>query len=121
LSIPRFAPPALWAAALLIATSVPVPHVGAPSGSDKVVHVLLYAVLAYLVARAYAPPRWSVERVLLVVVGVSLFGFLDEWHQRFIPGRAQDHMDWLADSIGGVLGFLGFLATTTRWRRERST
>ena len=118
MNVPRFAPPTLWAVALLAATSVPVPNVVAPSGSDKVVHVLLYAVLAYLVVRALRPSRPTLERLALVAVGVSLFGFVDEWHQQFIPGRAQDHMDWIADSIGGVLGIL---VATAQWRRERST
>lgn len=118
MSIPRYLPPLVWAAALITATSVPVPDVGAPSGSDKVVHVLLYAVLAFLVVRAMRPSRPSVERLALVALGVSMFGFVDEWHQQFIPGRAQDHMDWIADSIGGVLGIL---VATAQWRRERST
>jgi VanZ family protein len=118
LTIPRYAPPALWAALLLTATSVPVPNVGAPGGSDKVVHVLLYAVLAFLVARALPPTGRTRERLLLVLVGVSLFGYVDEWHQQFIPGRAQDHMDWIADTVGGILGLL---VASTQWRRERST
>ena len=114
----RWLPPALWAAALVTATSIPVPHVGAPDGTDKVVHVLLYAVLAVLVARAVGPRAWRLDRALLIVVGVSLFGFVDEWHQRFIPGRSQDHMDWLADTVGGITGLL--LSAALR-RRERLT
>ena len=114
----RWIPPALWAAALLIATSVPVPQVGAPSGTDKLVHLFLYAVLAALVARAVGPRAWKPDRALLIVAGVSLFGYVDEWHQKFIPGRGQDHMDWVADTVGGVTGLLLFAALR---RRERLT
>ena len=114
----RWLPPALWAVALVTATSIPVPHVAAPDGTDKVVHVLLYGVLAVLVARAAGARVWRIERLLLVAAGISLFGFVDEWHQRFIPGRSQDHMDWLADTAGGITGLL--LSAALR-RRERLT
>ena len=114
----RWLPPALWAAALVTATSVPVPVVAAPDGTDKVVHLLLYGILAALVARAVGPSARRLDRALLIVVGVSLFGYVDEWHQQFIPGRSRDNLDWAADSVGGVTGLL--LSSALR-RREQST
>ena len=71
---------------------------------DKLVHFSIYGVFGYLTASALAN-RWSVARVAaVVIVGMSLFGAVDEWHQHFIPGRSTEIADWLADSIGGALG-----------------
>jgi VanZ family protein len=38
------------------------------------------------------------------MVFCSLYGASDEWHQSFVPGRMVEVADWLADSIGGVIG-----------------
>jgi VanZ family protein len=41
-------------------------------------------------------------------LGATLFcvvmGAADEWHQQYIPGRAAEVADWVADSIGGLVG-----------------
>jgi VanZ family protein len=29
-----------------------------------------------------------------------VYGASDEFHQRFVPGRTADVLDWLADSLG---------------------
>ena len=33
----------------------------------------------------------------------SLYGWSDEWHQSFVPGRYSSISDWLADTIGAAL------------------
>jgi VanZ family protein len=40
------------------------------------------------------------------MLGIALFGALDEWHQQFIPGRSMDLFDWLADFSGATIGTL---------------
>ena len=94
----------MWATMLLAATSWPDPHVPAVAHGDKLVHVALYAVLAWLAARADGlarPPRLG-----WIVAAVCTFAALDEWHQQFIPGRSMSTGDWVADSIGGAAGLL---------------
>lgn len=88
-------------------TSWPTPpDVPAPRGTDKVVHLFLYATLAWLVIDALpASNAWTPRRMrqmLLVVAGTSAFGWVDEWHQQFIPGRSRDTRDWLADTAGAA-------------------
>jgi VanZ family protein len=85
-------------------TSIPNPHLPVPKGSDKWAHFLVYAMLGVLVARAVELKPRRAALMVAVVVGVSLFGAFDEWHQYFIPGRFPDVMDWLADSVGGAVG-----------------
>lgn len=111
----RWLPPALWALAILVATSWPNPNVPQVGRGDLIVHLLLYAGLGLLAARAaLAETRHTARAALLVAVAASAFGALDEWHQRFVPGRSASVDDWAADSLGGALGALAALARRVR-------
>jgi VanZ family protein len=73
-------------------------------GEDKVVHAALYATLGATLmwgrARAASPPPvW-----VLVSLGV-LYGASDEWHQMFVAGRDPSVGDWVADTVGVLLGY----------------
>jgi VanZ family protein len=96
-------------------SSGPLP-VEAPSlpGLDKVVHAVLYALLAFLAARAFATlPALKSPRVLVwAAAGFAiLYGLSDEVHQAFVPGRSADIWDLAADAAGAVVG-----AVVYRWR-----
>ncbi len=109
-----------WASHILIATSVPIPGTftsASPSYADKVVHGALYAVLAWLACRALR--GWSVRAAIGTFAVTSIFGAVDEWHQRFIPGRDPTTEDWIADTLGAGAGILVF--QTARRRRESAT
>jgi VanZ family protein len=99
-----------------VLTSVPgrdVPDVGVPH-IDKVVHFAMYAVLGVLLARALGGKRAmargvarpAVRALAVAVVAVALFAAADEWHQRWVPGRSTDVLDWCADVAGGTLALL---------------
>lgn len=119
MSARRWAPPAVWAALILLLTSIPgadLPRLDVHL-ADKMVHSLMYAVFAWLSVRAMlrtGQPWWI---ALLVLVGVSLFGAVDEWHQQFIPGRSMELLDWIADTLGAAVG--AGAATILPMRRER--
>ena len=73
---------------------------------DKLFHVVVYAVLGFfgmgaLEAASHGYRPWQ---VWLITAIVSLYAMLDEFHQRFIPGRNADTYDVLADIAGGLLG-----------------
>ena len=94
--------------AILTATSIPgvyIPVVGFRF-ADKVVHVVMYGVLGFLVDRAIDPPTGAarVRAAFGTVLCCVALGGLDEWHQQFIPGRAAEIADWMADSAGGLVG-----------------
>jgi VanZ family protein len=98
---------AIVVAALSSYPGLKLPEVG--SGSlDKIVHLLQYAVLAFLVSRGWGPWRtggvtgftpWLPILILLVFAGV------DEYHQHWIPGRVPEWMDWTADILGIAIGY----------------
>ena len=100
----RWAPPALWAAAQLIATSWPNPHVPSVGQGDKLVHALLYGVQAWLLGRAEPTLATSWRRAALTLGALACLAGLDEWHQRWVPGRSADVADAAADDVGAATG-----------------
>ena len=120
----RWGPLLAWATLLLVATSWPNPSVPDVQGGDKAVHATLYAVLAFLAARAVlwpeaARPLPTAATLALLVAAVSAFGWVDEWHQQFIPGRSRSVADWQADTAGAAIGVVA--ATLLRRRDLRLT
>lgn len=102
----RWLPPVAWTAFILVLTSLPgsrIPNVGVPN-VDKLVHFGLYGVLGLLLTRSLIRPGRLGRAMLVAVVTIAVFAAVDEWHQRFIPGRSPDPIDWLADLSGATLG-----------------
>ena len=75
----------------------------APEGSDKLVHLIAFAVLAFPLART---GRYG---LLPVFIGASAFGGAIELIQPNF-NRSADFNDWVADIVGVILGIgLGLL------------
>ncbi len=89
-------------------------------GIDKVAHFLVFGLLGTLVVRTGC-------RAWVAVLLVSLYGFLDEWHQSFTPGRMVEVGDWVADTLGALVAVTlyaqwGFYRRLLEWplfRRQR--
>lgn len=83
-----------------------------PEGSDKELHMLLYAGLGLLFARALAGGWQQVTPrvVIATIVFVALYGASDELHQYFNPPRHVEILDVVADTIGGGLASIGLYA-----------
>ena len=99
-------PPFLYAALIFFLSSVPGRKYPYPFLSvDKLAHVVEYAILGYLVARAFGYGLH--ERKILFVRSVTvcvLYGISDELHQWFVPNRVVSVIDILADIFGSFLG-----------------
>jgi VanZ family protein len=101
-------PPLAYACGLLILSAQPSDRL--PSSElwqlDKLVHALLYAGLGALTGRALVgrTQRVPVGALVVVALGLAGFGLLDEWTQRFTPGRMSSAADWVADSLGACAG-----------------
>ena len=75
----------------------------APEGSDKLVHLVAFAALAFPLART---GRFG---LLPVFIGASAFGGVIELIQPSF-NRSADVNDWVADIVGVILGIvLGLL------------
>lgn len=75
-----------------------------PSPWDKLLHFVVFAVLAAAIGLASGWRGWRLS--LLVIGGALLVGGLDEWHQSYLPGRQPGWEDLAADGVGGVVGAL---------------
>ena len=100
-----------YAGLIFYLSSQPHPEESLPSFvglfSDKVLHVVEYGVLGGLCYRAFqwgATAPWRSWAIPLAVLVTALYGLSDEVHQSFVPFRESSGLDWLADSIGAVLG-----------------
>ena len=76
--------------------SVPLfPH------DDKVIHALVYAMLALFSVRLLEKESWAPAPIGLWAFLFSVFyGIFDEIHQSFVPGRDASALDVMADTLG---------------------
>ena len=98
-------------ALLTVAMLWPI-HQPTPNGSDKVVHLIAFAALAFPLART---GRFG---LIPVFVGASTFGSLIEIIQPSF-GRSADMQDWIADIAGVVLGIV-FALLYRRFRKHHT-
>ncbi|UJR81188.1 VanZ family protein [Sandaracinus amylolyticus] len=94
----------IWALSSIALPELPIDHLPL---RDKGVHMIEYAVLAFLVAHASLrtwPDRTRARVAAVAVLVTCGWGVLDEIHQAFVPGRATDAIDLLADVVGAIVG-----------------
>ncbi|MEP7066072.1 MAG: VanZ family protein [Gemmatimonadota bacterium] len=120
MSSQRWLPPLLWAALIVILTSIPGSRLPIPPfrNFDKVVHLTIYGVLGWLAACAWAEGSRLPAAAIAVIALISCFGALDEWHQQFIPLRSTDLLDWAADTTGATIGVTVAMVASTRRARK---
>jgi len=71
---------------------------------DKLLHVLEFGVLGFLLQRSiYYQYTVKLKSVLMVLILGIGYGGLDEIHQSFTVGREASISDFLADAVGIVL------------------
>ena len=105
-----------WVAILITLTSIPDPvfDLSIVPYSDKVAHFGFYCVAGFLCALwRRESGRDSVGSILFAVFFVALLGAVDEVHQRWIPGRSMEFLDWIADFSGGTAGALVAMAAAS--------
>ena len=78
---------------------------------DKLIHIGVFGLLAYLFMRPVAIRDISVsikkQTFLKIAIAGSIWGLTLEFVQHFwIPGRSMDLMDFVADAIGCMLAYL---------------
>ena len=114
-------PVALYAGTIFFLSAQSHPEEQLPSFllegvSDKVLHAVEYGILSLLCYRAFrwaAGPTVARQAVVLAIVTASVYGLTDELHQLFVPFRESSWQDWLADTVGSVIGAMS-------WRFLRS-
>ncbi len=80
------------------------------SHPDKIAHGILYAVFGWLCLRTLTHGTripFPQAAVFAFIISIA-YGATDEWHQYFVPKRACDFNDWLADVAGSLFAILVF-------------
>ena len=101
----------IWVAIIFIVSSIPRlsgEEFGMPLGADKVAHFIEYAILGFLMYRGERGARWRMgvpAWALVIAVGFAI-AMVDEYHQRYVPGRDSNVFDWATDAAGVAVGTL---------------
>ena len=120
-------PAVLWAMLIFVASSIPgtkLPKL-ALLVNDKIIHATIFFVFGLLMYRALESPAKKLgifewRRLSIAVVIVILYGFADEFHQGFVPGRTLDIKDAAADAVGGIIsGAVVYLAALRKKLKGR--
>jgi VanZ family protein len=109
-----------YALALVVSTHIPAPpEVLVPKISDKWLHLIVYAGLAFLVCLNGSLRRAMGWRQCAAIIGfLAAFAALDEVTQ--IPfNRTCDPWDWVADMIGTLAAMAVFMAAAALYRLRR--
>ena len=75
-----------------------------PGYFDKLVHVLLYMPLAFLIFSAMKRSGFNKYVFLISFLLAGVYGITDEIHQSFVPGRDAALADVAADFVGSIMG-----------------
>lgn len=93
---------------LLAATSLPSSSVPSFSVSDKLQHFLAYGLLSLLLFFSLnSQKKFMLNKTKIIFFTILItisYAAFDELHQMLIPGRFCEFYDWVADSIGSLLG-----------------
>lgn len=101
-------PVGIWMGIIFGLSSQPhlpsVPLLGVIDWGDKIEHVITYGVGGWLIWRALGARMFGWRRVVIAILIAAAYGLSDEIHQRFVPPRAFDMLDWTADALGSAIG-----------------
>lgn len=110
-NIRRWLPLIVWIVMIFGLSSIPgfsSDDVRLPTGFDKVVHFIEYAIFAILYYRGLSyggvRVRWSIV-IIVITTGIAVAA-LDEMYQSYIPRRDSSFFDLVMDSAGVVFGTL---------------
>lgn len=116
-------PAVLYCAVIFLLSALPAQRM--PEGGfwrfDKLIHAVVYAGLGLLFLRALGLRHARLGRLgaaIVAVLGATLYGASDEWHQSFVAGRQASILDLLADAAGAAVA-VG-VASLVRLRRSAS-
>jgi len=107
----------LWMALIWVVSSIPAQELPELRilGFDKLAHFGVYFVWGMFV-NLHLKARQCKPRVRLIVFCLMIISAgLDEYHQRFIPGRSVSIYDFVANALGLLTA-----ATLGRWLVYRS-
>ena len=104
----------------LAASTLEVADSFGPQVSDKVKHFGAFFVLGTLLCYVTNSDRWLRRFISIGVLGMAYAG-IDEYTQRFVPGRYPDVADFVADSLGlwtAIIAYIIAKLTLSDWEQR---
>jgi len=104
----NWTPVAIWAGFIFYMSGKEGVNLPSFPYSDKMIHICVYAMFGFFVARALARAH-GLEAYKIIIITALLAGFYgmtDEIHQTFVSTRSAELLDLIADFLGGFLGSL---------------
>ena len=107
----------LWALVISLLTLMPVekapetPFLDIPH-LDKLVHFGIFGLLSWLMIRGLLKFNEVKDKITPIVISLvfpTIYGGIIEILQHFIPGRGPDILDFLANTLGILMGVVTFL------------
>ena len=88
---------------------------------DYMIHFLEYASLAFLAYITFSGENTGISfgRYLIVTLALVLFAVIDEFHQKWIPGRSFNPAD-IISNISGIIATLVLIILLFRRRKQPS-
>ena len=79
--------------------------------SDKLIHLLMYASLAFILFYEYYKDKhlkscFRSFYIVLLLFPVIFGGVIEILQQAFFPPRTAEWLDWVSDIVGSLIGFL---------------
>ena len=117
----------IWAAIIFWLLSLStLPTLETPIvAANKLAHISLFFVFCWLGRRAIFfqtvfpfLKKWSLVCAFLLT---CLFGYFDEVHQLYVPGRTFEYFDMLADAIGALIFVILFIILNRRKDKQPRT
>ncbi len=87
--------------------------------SDKYIHALEFGLFGMFLYRAFLYSDFFTRPYLMTILTGMPYAALDEFHQRYVPGRFSSIWDFAADAVG-ILIFAGISAYLNRRKKHDS-
>jgi len=116
----RWVPSLLWAGLIFYLSSQSGVHLPGTDFlfKDKFAHFFAYGVLCAFVMYGCDSLKEADHARGIGLLAVIAYGFLDEIHQKFVPGRLCDPIDFVADSTAAI-GYFGLIVLRAGSRKRR--
>ena len=125
-----YAPALAWGIFVFILSVLPgkdlpsIPNWSSIFSVDKIVHILFYGGLTWLILRGKRKHRdggISLNFAIGITLFASAYGWFLEWFQgAYCQDRMSDVMDGIANTVGALLGLLIFLYFYQRKVRDKT-
>lgn len=85
----------------------------------KFAHFSAYMILSFSISYMISKLIENSRYIFLISISISsLYAFLDEFHQLFVPGRSGEFRDVLIDFSGALIGIALFFIISSAFKRQ---